>query len=124
MALVFDDRIIQAVRDMEFTYELYEHQLNIGDVTYYAIEEGLDKNTTINIMSYMYGVYEDIAVNGNDQETRRHAMAMMNLFDAAINVLDHDNFDSQMDEIAFNGEEALNVPPGMGPQYGLYPECI
>lgn len=121
MALVFENDILQTVCEMEFAYQSHEHQLTVNDVAEYALDEGLTKATTIQVMSYLYGVYEKIAVYGNDCKTRQRAVAMMNIFDKALNHIDvsHNDYSNHLADIVYHGEEVLDVPPGLGCEYGL-----
>lgn len=96
---------------MENYYGLPTHQLTVGMVCNHAIDQALPQGLVLDMMSYLYGVYEDIAVYGNDAYTRHNAVVDMNTFDEAVNELDGEDFETRVRSMTTqNG--AVRIPPG------------
>ncbi len=115
---------------MQNFYDVAEHGITVQMVCSHALDQQLHENLTTDIMSYLYGVHENIAVYGNDQLTRQRGIIEMNAFDEAINLIDEainthpgagSGYVEQLHAIANSGEEPQTPPqtPPMAPPPGF-----
>jgi hypothetical protein len=103
MSIHYNPEAIVEIRRLQNYHCVPEHGITVEMVCYYANDQRLPQNLVIDMMSYMYGVYEDIAVYGNDHYTRQNGITNMNAFDEAINRLDGEDYTEP---------QFLSPPPG------------
>lgn len=93
---------------MENYYGVPAHMINVRMVCNHAIDQRLDRGFVLDMMSYLYGVYEDIAMYGNDRQTREAATAEMYNYDKAVTRLDEAwDYDAELQVMSYR------VPPGL-----------
>ena len=101
MSLTFDNQVMYNINEMQYFYELPEHEITVRMLCEYALSYNMDstsndKRIIMDMMSYMYGVHENIAVYSTDQYYKRRSLVEMENFDKSINILDEIN-DNQVD---------------------------
>jgi hypothetical protein len=119
MSINYNPDAIEEIRMMQNYYCVPEHAITVEMVCNHSIDQRLPQYLIQDMMSYMYGVYEDIAVYGNDRYTRQTGVTHMNAFDEAINLLDGEDYIDQLNEIANSGEPRSPGPSQLPPPQGF-----
>lgn len=101
MSIVFDNQVMYNINEMQYFYELPEHEITVRMLCEYALSYNMnsttnDRRVIMDMMSYMYGVHENIAIYGTDQYQKRRSLIEMENFDKSINILDEIN-DNEID---------------------------
>lgn len=100
MPIIHSNNAIEEIRSIQDYYDVTEDKINVRMVCIHAIYGRLSQEIVMDMLSYMYGVYEDIAVFGNDQTTRSKAHQKMNKIDSAVNLIDGDDYAYHLQRLA------------------------
>lgn len=92
----YNNNAVDEVRMVMLSNGIEPHMITVEMICEHAIDQRLTQSLVLDMLSYAYGIYEDIAANGNDANTRQIAVAEMNDFEDAINVLDGSDFDEML----------------------------
>jgi len=69
--------------------------VTVEDVCNHCISRDLNRNITMDIMSYFYGFNEELVINSNNNIIRQMGIISMKKFDKAINLIDY-NYNIQL----------------------------
>jgi hypothetical protein len=92
---------IEEIHCIEDYYNVSENKITVRMICVHAIYGRLSKEIVMDMLSYLYGVYEDIAVYGNDHETRSKAQRTMNYIDEAVNLIDSNDSKYHLQRLAY-----------------------
>lgn len=127
MVITHSNNTIEEIRCIEDYYNVSEDKINVRMICIHAIYTRLSQEIVMDMLSYMYGVYEDIAVYCNDNVARSKALVTMNYFDDAINLIDTNNYIHHLQRLAFediaitiSNTSGDNVQNNTNPHGGSY----
>lgn len=99
MAIHYANKTFREMETLITYYGKNEKFVTVEDVCNHVINRELDIETALEMLSYFYGVHENVAVNGYNADVKRRAHALMNKFDYAVNEIEND-FESQIYRLA------------------------
>lgn len=105
----YGNNTTEEIRCIEDYYNVTVDKITVRMICIHAIYGSLSQEIVMDMLSYMYGVYENIAVYGNDHVTRSKAHVTMNYFDEAVNLIDTNNYMCHLRSLAYEDIATTNT---------------